>query len=256
MNWIALVVLTPLLLAALAYLGMPLIVLGILKMRIVGTIVDVTEQDLDASDTAYFNKVADALEPLGFIPVGYLCADEMMANLKIYFLLLARPETQTMAMAGSLHNTMAGSDGKANRYCEYETNLENGVELVTTHQLDAASVDKIAEKKILILPGVLDPVVLHRYHEAWVEEHSDGARRKEIAMDRSPAEIIHESIAREMRLKSDRGFWREADEGVYRGTIKGAYLGAWAQMPPWSTIRKAAIHRKAAAFIARVDAAG
>ena len=107
------------------------------------------------------------------------------------------------------------------------------------------------------LPIVRDPARLCRIKRAYVERHYRGVERVPFPQQGEPARFLSEAMVRELKEQVDAGSWRRDDRaGVFRPTFTNAWVMTWQALPPFSTLRRRRVRRRAVEILRELGMAG
>ncbi len=239
--WVVLLVLGGLVM--LFYLGLPILILGQMRMDL-GVIRGPIEVEEVGEGKAYLTKAREALLTRGYLEVGCFEITGMVPGVDSFCMLLVRSETGTGAMA----TVMRPPDLPANCYTEFSGDLEDGTNVNVLDSKSLPSADANPEKvSVQVQPGT--PV-------DWMDEahgrlmdglaRGRGSSRKPFPTEMSPLAFLRWELGKEMTRKVERGYWRTVDpeRGVYRVTLKGAYVMTWGELWPMKSVRSRGIRRK------------
>ncbi|MBX2850727.1 MAG: hypothetical protein KTR15_03155 [Phycisphaeraceae bacterium] len=235
------------------YLLMPLVVYSNAELHIASGVHEMQLFEAEASDRAYMERVSLAMQPIGFLPVGYINTRGMNKDALMVMRLFVNPKTHTLAIANSVHVLNASADGEVKRYVEFSADFDDGTQFNTSRMIDGATADNGSSKKTLILKNLDNPAELYRYHEFWMAEQALNGTRTPIRMDQTPQAILIHEMERELRRKTGRGLWREPSPSVFKLSLRGAYLMTWAQLPPVKQIREARVYGTGQSLMQRAD---
>lgn len=201
---------------------------------------------------AYFGRVAACLAPLGFAPAAYLRLTDAATRTEARMLILINGSARESASAIEIQGK--GPVQSFSRYVEFCTEFVNGDE-INTNNFDSAYVLKLyPEKRLFRFPGVQHPLTLHRAHRRLVERHRPAA---EPFVPTRGTEYLHlaHSFERTYRKQAEFGyFFLDEAAGVYRLTLKGAFLMSWKLAWPVKQAREALAKRGATAMLRQLGA--
>eukprot|EP00752_Nemacystus_decipiens_P015124 g13475.t2 len=144
------------------------------------------------------------MEPIGFVPVGYINTRGMNKDALMVMRLFVNPKTHTLAIANSVHVLNKQAEGEVRRYVEFSTDFQDGTQFNTSRMVDGATADNGPSKRTLILKDLDEPSELYRYHEFWMAEEALNGTRTPIPVDQTPQAILIREMERELRRKADR----------------------------------------------------
>jgi hypothetical protein len=201
---------------------------------------------------AYFGWFAACLAPLGFAPAAYLRLTDAATRTEIRFLILTNESARESAAAYELKGK--GPVQTFSRQFEFCTEFVNGDE-IGTHNSGIGYVMKPHPKKRLFrFPGVRDPRTLHRAHRRLVERHRPAAEPFVPTRGTEHLHIAH-GFEKTFKRQVEFGyFFLDEAEGVYRPTLKGAFLMSWKLLWPVKQAREALARRSANVMLRRLGA--
>ncbi|HWS88281.1 MAG TPA: hypothetical protein VN282_15020 [Pyrinomonadaceae bacterium] len=201
---------------------------------------------------AYFGRVAACLAPLGFAPAAYVRVTDAAARTEIRALLLTNESARESAAAFELQGK--GPVQSFSRHVEFCTEFVNGDEL-GTHNCGMAFVFKPHPKKRLFrFPGVQHPQTLHRAHRRLVERHRPPAEPFVPTRGTEHLHLLH-SFEKTYGRQAEFGYlFLDEAAGVYRPTLKGAFLMSWKLAWPVKQAREALARRSETVMLRRLGA--
>ncbi len=128
----------------------------------------------------------------------------------------------------------------------FTTRFVDGSEYVTSNNPLSGLYPVPGFRKGLAFPGVDDPARLLALHRRGLAEAGEFSSRLE-ATGGDPLADLRDLMAREQAQQVASGYSRlDEASGLYRLTLKGAYLIAVKQLWPWGPIRRAIRRRRVA----------
>ena len=240
-------------LVVLFYLGFPLVLKNMMSLNLDAPAEDIDSTELPDHIADYFERVGRSLESVGFFDIGTFRLDGMIPNIYTSFRLMAHGEHHTLAMVTWIQTFVNSEPQPDQTYLEFATELTDGRNLNTNDGKDLPSADQSPEKVLYVFPGIDDPALMWAIHRGMVDEESGGKPTRPFPMDLPPAELFRQEFRKELEEKVRRGYWAQGEhEGLYRPTSKGAYLMAWAELPPFKPWRMRRALRQASALRKRL----
>ena len=201
---------------------------------------------------AYFGRFAACVAPLGFVPAAYVRVTDAATRTEVRALLLTNESARESAAAFELQGT--GPVQSFSRHVEFCTEFVNGDE-IGTHNFGTAFVFKPHPKKRLFrFPAVQHPPTLHRAHRRLVERHRPAAEPFVPSRGTEHLHLAH-SFEKTYRRQVEFGyFFLDEAAGVYRPTLKGAFLMSWKLAWPVKQAREALARRSATVMLRQLGA--
>jgi hypothetical protein len=240
-----------LVIALLVYGWVPLIVRAkqSIKAQVVRQPVDLEQLPVDVA--AMFVHAHTALAPEGFTSVVIL-RSQPIPNVIGYCSLLRHSSlpdwgqiivVETIPQAhGQIPRRVKCIGGFDREYVNRESIGTGNSRTAGFHPSDPLAHD-------LSAPQVTDPVVLWRLHCARVRRLSSSMRAApKFIQPGHEIEHFEERETRGLKRCLDRGYYYLDDKtGLYRKTLKGAYLMTWKLLPPIKQVRRWVNERRASA---------
>ena len=214
---------------------------------------DATRHQLDEDVATAFRQTRDALVANGFT----MMADLMFTQprLRTRVALLEDRATGDLALAVAVQSTAAAR--LASCYVELPVKFRDGRTVLVNNSPQAGAFDAPPRRIVLKFPDVRDPARLHRVRDAYLERHFAGAERVAFDYQDDPARFLSDAMVRELAEQVEAGtWWRDDGAQVFRPTFGGAWLGTWRLLPPFVTVRRARIRRRAAALLKELGLEG
>ena len=192
---------------------------------------------------AHFGRVAACLAPLGFVPAAYMRLTDAATRTEARFLLLTNESARESAAVTEMQGK--GPVQSFTRYLEFCTEFVNGDEINTNNFGTAYVMKHYPEKRVFRLPGVQHPQTLHRAHRRLVERHRPAAEPFVPSRGTEHLHLAH-SFEKTYRRQAEFGyFFLDEAAGVYRPTLKGAFLMSWKLAWPVKQARESLAKRRA-----------
>ena len=201
---------------------------------------------------AYFGRAAACLAPLGFAPAAYVRVTDAATRTEARVLILINESARESAAVTEVQGK--GPVQSFSRYLEFCTEFVNGDE-IDTNNFDTAHVLKhYPEKRVFRLPGVQHPQALHRAHRRLVERHRPAAGPFTPTRGTEHLHIAH-SFEKTYGKQVEFGYlFHDEAAGVYRPTLKGAFLMSWKLAWPVKQAREALARRGATVMLRHLGA--
>jgi hypothetical protein len=205
---------------------------------------------------ASFRQTCDALGTEGFHVVADLFQTGQMRRVSTRVALLESRDTAELALAIAMF-AVARSTRLVASYAELPTKFRDGRSVSVHNSPLLGSFTAPPSRVVVCLPIVQDPARLCRIKRAYLERHYRGVVRVPFAHQDEPARFLSEAMARELREQVEAGTWRRDDRaGVFRPRFTTAWVMTWQALPPFSTLRRRRVRRRAAAILRDLNMAG
>jgi hypothetical protein len=211
----------------------------------------------------HFKEVIDSLQPLGFEIVGSFLVPEQVPKVKAFVLGLANRSSKDFASAsviyldrGTLRRPLLVA-----AFVEFISRFRDGSVVQTSNTAETSAFPPRPEFSTIRFPMVNNAVKLFRLHEALVERHGSKSS-KFLRLDEefhgdAGRYLARAGFAEEYEAQIATGYLYLSQEGrVYRPTLKGAFLMAWAAVWPITSIRKMLQWRKGERILSDLEAQG
>lgn len=239
-------------LAALLYLGAPLLVMQQFWMRPDAPIEEVDPSQLDPGVAAYFDRACDELARLGFVDLGVFSLTGIVPNVRSAFRLMVNADARTLAMAAWMRGQAGDKPMPDKLYVEFSSETRQGRTINTNNGTDLPSADRNPDTISHFFPGLTDLSLLWQIHRGVLRELPQPAELRPIPLDQPPEALLHHEFRREMEKKAARGYWKATGEGRYRPTLKGGYVMTWGELPPFKQWRARRARQSARELRARL----
>jgi hypothetical protein len=193
---------------------------------------------------AFSQDVGAELAPLGFTPAAYVINTGTFAGMTGYITVFERASSRDVAAAMAVFGQATPAITTQNYTVEF------GCEFVDDTELDTSNTDEIPGlparrgHTVRRIPGMASLAELYRVHEATAR-HSGLARKPVPAPDQHAA-ALRRGALKDFRNAVDAGWMRlDANEQVYRNTLKGCLLSITRYLWPVATIGRAMMRRRA-----------
>lgn len=248
------IVQTLLIIAAVYFLGLPLVIYFTQRMKAHPRLQLIDPMSFPDQVRDYLARVSNELVAQGFTVAAYIMMPDPAPNIQNYLVMFINRETGDKAMATAIFANANGITQLGTRYVEFNTRYEDGRCFDTMNSSTLGAFQKRPQDAKTQLPNVQDAVILYRIHQFILRKAPGGQK-----MGYEPAEtldylqrILVESY--DEQVKFGRLFFdRNAD--TYRPTFKGAYLMTWGLLWPMTAFRKARMHREARRVLSEFEAA-
>lgn len=214
---------------------------------------DPTRHPLDGDVATAFQQTRDALVADGFTMVADLVFTQRRLRTRVA-LLEDRPKGD-LALAVAVHSTAAAR--VASCYVELPVKFGDGRTLSVKNSVQVGAFRPPPLRTVLRLPNVRDPARLRRIRDAYIERHYAGVVRVPFDHQDDPARFLSDSMVRELVEQVEAGtWWRDEGRQVFRPTFVGAWLSTWGQLPPFITVRRVRMRRRATAILKELGLEG
>lgn len=196
--------------------------------------------------TDFFARVAGSLAAHGFEPAAYVRRVDARVNTETRAFLLINEATKESAVASdcvSLDPAVRAHQ----RLVEFCTDYVND-ETVCTHNSPAAFLFKPRpSKRLYRFPSVQNPAALYGLHRRLVALRPEPAERFIPTKGTEYLHVTH-AVEKSNRRQEELGYVYP-DGGVYRLTLKGAFMMTWPLLWPLKQVRESLARRNAAALM-------
>jgi hypothetical protein len=199
-----------------------------------------------------YRATAEALVKLGFTERGLYFLDKPTRLANSYLGLFANSSEQTVCrwiFIVTPYRTIAPVVGFATRFA-------NGQEFATSNSSIPVNHPLPKTRDGLAFPGLKDLARLLRLHNRRIAEKGEFSSRVSVLAG-DPVESIRTLMTEEMNQNVKSGYyWFETSTGLYRFTLKGAYLTSWKYLWPWGLVRIWKRRWIASRMIRKLEASG
>jgi hypothetical protein len=234
----------------LLYVGAPLLIRQTMPFNTRARVEALMPEQLPPPAWEYFGMTAPGLAECGFAVSAYASISGMIPNSLTYFALWLNESAGQWAMA-----TWMNPGNK--RYVEFMTIFADASSVLTNNSGDIGVFKRHPSKDAAGAPWLTDPRELYQLH----------VYRETLARPRDPTRYVPtpqqalgvtlEGFARDLVRQERAGYFGQTSQpGLYRMTIKGAFLMTWKELPPAKQYRKWAAHRRARAQEVEAQRAG
>lgn len=204
----------------------------------------VAVESLPPDALEYFLRVAHSLAAQGFEPAAFLRGADTAAGTVMHLLVMTSESARDSAAAVYMPIVLAPGGGA--RFVEFSTEFVGGHE-INTHNCGFAYITKpVPLKRQFRLHTLSNPVQLYGAHRRLVERHAPDSERFIPTRGTEHLHLAH-ATDRGYRNQAEAGYLSlDASAGVYRATLKGAFLMAWKLAWPVKQVREVLAGRTAA----------
>lgn len=215
---------------------------------------DATRHPLDEDVATAFRQTRDALVADGFT----MRADLVFTQRRLRTRVALLDDRAKGDLALTIGIQSAGSRRlRAVSYVEFPLKLRDGRTVSVNNNPRVGPFDTPPGRTVVKLPDVRDPARLHRVRDAYLDRHFAGAERVPFEYQDDPARFLSDSMVRELVEQVEAGtWWRDDVAQVFRPTFVGAWLGTWRLLPPFATVRRVRVRRRAAAILKELGLEG
>jgi len=204
------------------------------------------------SVTIALKESSSALTAAGFTSVGDFFQTGFIANMTSRVTLFEKTATRQEAIVVGMYMNAEPTRLIAH-HVEVMARFTDGRTLLVNNSKVTGAFAAVPGKTLEQFPDVRDPRRIARLHERLLAEVRDPAAIREIDRGRDAAGYLSQAVIRELDQQISTGYLRlDRAANAYRPTAKGAALMTWKQLPPFSTIHRARIRRRAAQLLARL----
>lgn len=197
---------------------------------------------------AHFEQVAACLAPHGFAPAAYVRVTDAPARSQALVLILINESAKDSAAVIDIR-VVGALKPLGQRYVEFCTEFASGDE-INTHNCAIAFVAKPHPKKRLFrFPSTRQPAALYGAHRRLVERHRPASEPFTPTRGTEHLHVAH-AFEKLSRRQAEFGYvFLDEAAGVYRPTLKGAFLMSWKLAWPVKQAREALARRRAAGLL-------
>src|SRR2546422_2559863 len=205
---------------------------------------------------ASFRQTCDGLTTEGFRVVAELFQTGQMRHVSTRVALLEHPETAELGLAVAMF-TAARPARLVAPYAELPTKFRDGRTVSVHNSPLLGSFTPPPSRVVVRLPIVRDRARLCRVKRAYLDRHYRGLERIPFEHQGEAARFLGEAMGRELTEQVEAGrWWRDDRAGVFRPTFASAWVMTWQALPPFSTLRRRRMRRRALAILQDLNMAG
>lgn len=230
--------------AALVYGLGPLLILSTFRMapRKGLELFDPDDPELAAQFTGQARGIRRKLEEMGFELLAGLFAPSIASNVKAVLIVFVDRRTCDFATIVMAFLQQPGTkDWKFHRqFLSCFTRYRDGTVVTTTNSKDIGSFPRRPNHASCLLPSVKAAsrlVAIHQFRKRR-EHGSEPILRHEVEFRGDLLEYFATSTEEELSDAIEAGYLRPPQDGVYRPTVKGAFLMTWKELWPWKWLRQ------------------
>jgi hypothetical protein len=192
----------------------------------------------DEEARRYLSRSAETLEREGFeAGEPMLYPGPTRSTFSVAMLMLHTMTEDCALISVTFSGNPQGASSKA-MYTEFGTFFADGSAILTNNAPLASAFAPVASRDVLRCPGVVSLSLLFKIHRARVESSPKVNEPRLVPDEDAPEEFVPTMIQRELESQVGAGYMQRDDAaGVYRPTLKGAFLMVWAELPPMKQIR-------------------
>ena len=203
---------------------------------------DPDDPDLSARFTREAKTTRQALETLGFELLSGLFVPSVEKRVKLIVLLFTNRRTNVGASINLVFlNRSRGNNWKIRQqFVMYASRFRDGTAIATITSKDLSAFPPRQRQLVTILPTKLSPSRLLAIHQCLQRRLTSSLPYSRIE-EEFGGDVLKASAAQVNEEFSDHvnaGYLRLPRDGVYRFTLKGAFLVIWKQFWPWGWIRR------------------
>jgi uncharacterized protein DUF4253 len=203
-----------------------------------------------------FRHTCDALATEGFRVVADLYQAGQVKHVSTRVALLEHPATAELALAVAMF-TAAHPARLVASYAELPTKFRDGRTLSIHNSPRPGSFTPPRSRVVVQLPIVRDPARLCRITRAYRDRHYRGVERVPFERQGDAAGFLGEAMVRELTEQVEAGTWRRDERaGVFRPTFASAWVMTWQALPPFGTLRRRRLRRRAAEILRELGMTG
>lgn len=195
---------------------------------------------------AAMRQTCEALATEGFRVVADLFQTGQVKHVSVRVVLLENPGTAELALAITVFSAARPARMVAS-YVELPTKFRDGRSVSVNNSPRLGSFAPRPPRAVLQFLSVRDPARLCRIKRAYLRRHYRQVEASPFEHQGDPGRFLSEALVRELTEQVEAGTRRRDDRaGVFRPTFTGAWMMTWKLLPPFSSIRKARLGRRAA----------
>lgn len=207
---------------------------------------DAIRHRFDADLSTAFQQSRDALAADGFARVADLVFTQRRVRTRAA--LFVDRAKGDLALAVAMQST--ASTRIAACYVEFPAKFRDGRSVSVKNSSQVGAFRSHALRTVVQFPDVRDLIRLRRVQAAFLQRYFATAERVPFDHEDDPARFLGEGMVRELAEQVDAGtWWRDDVTHVFRPTFRGAWLATWRLLPPFVTIRRVRMRRRAAALL-------
>jgi hypothetical protein len=181
---------------------------------------------------------------LGFEPVGYVAITPMVGKTSSYMALFSNPKTREWADVSVI---ISGATLRG--YMEFITHCSDTLQVDTNNAPLAPVLFPSSGYHVFRFPQIQDAATLYRAHRRLAQEKTGAAAAKLPPAGQEMAELKRR-LERYGPQQQRRGYmYFDQGESCYRLTWKGAILGGWRSIWPFSKIRNWRMEQQGASVL-------
>lgn len=214
---------------------------------------DAVRHRFDADLMTGFEQSRDALVADGFGGVADSVFTQRRVRTRVgLFVDRAKGD---LALAVAMQTT--ASARIADCYVEFPARFRDGRSVSVKNSSRVGAFRPVSRRTVVPFPDVRDPIRLRRVRDAFLSRYFASAERVPFPHEDDAAWFLSEGMVRELAEQVEAGtWWRDDVAQVFRPTFRGAWLATWRLLPPFVTVRRMRIRRRAAALLKELGLAG
>ena len=207
----------------------------------------------DADLMTGFERSRDALMADGFASVADFVFPQRRVRTRVgLFVDRAKGD---LALAVAMQSTASARIAAC--YVEFPARFRDGRSVSVKNSSQVGAFRSPSLRTVVQFPDVRDPVRLRRVQAAFLQRYFTTAERVPFEHEDDPARFLVEGMVRELSEQVEAGtWWRDDVAQVFRPTFRGAWLATWRLLPPFVTIRRMRVRRRAAALLTELGLDG
>jgi hypothetical protein len=236
-------------LAALAYLGLPLVIKSTLKINSRPGMNPVSEQFLPSEVQEFVTEVAPKLAALGFERAAMFSVEGSTPNTKPHVALWVNRSAGQWAAANVIATTQGEQPPKIVRYVEFVTRVEDreGTSVTTGNSTELGSFKPLPGHDSVSAPRLKEPATLYKLHQWRESKLLLASAKRAMATPGNELATYAQWFEESIQLQIGAGFLQAdaSDPTLYTPTLMGAYRMTWDQLPPMKGMKRAASDKRA-----------
>lgn len=212
------------------------------------------QTQLPATVDQFFSDACWALDAEGFQIVTGMFLPNQTQHVFAALVFVVNRQERVAAILVAIHAHAPGSTPVTQLYVEFNTRFRDGRVVQTNNSPVLGAFPTPEHITNSLLPSVKNPRVLYRIHGAQARLHGgESVLRLDEDFAGDAVAYLQFAMMEELERACSAGYMRlDASAGVYRPTLKGAFLMTWREMWPIKAIRLAMRARREKQLLAEL----
>jgi len=230
------------------YLGFPLVILLQQKMPARPLLEELNFNELSSSHAEFLTKYTAALYDLGFDEPTVIQIPKPMANVSCYLVMMVNRKAGHKATVSLVIGH--GAVRIETSYVEFNTSFETGEIFNTLNSRELMAFRPGPLTVRTQVPSIESADELYRIHQFMIDARGVYGTKLVYEKGKALDYLANVVFIKTYERQVERGLmWHNSRHGVYRFTIKGAYLVTWGLLPPFKALRMAVMRRRGARLV-------